>query len=69
MAGSPLPITWKEGARHAGGIVAQEVLSIFGVIVREGMNCLVCDDNSLAIYQLAVTIFAVRLITNGERAA
>jgi hypothetical protein len=57
------------GLFHASGIVAQEVLSPFGVgLSRMGIR-LACNDNPLAIYQLAATILPDAFTKNWERAA
>jgi len=49
--------------------VAQEVLSPFPEGLSRMGSHLVRDDNSLAIYQLAATIFQVASIISWERAA
>jgi hypothetical protein len=54
---------------HQAAIVAQELLGTW----IEGLSRMQCDlganDNPLAIYQLAATIFPESFTTNGERAA
>jgi hypothetical protein len=55
--------------RHEAAIVAQELLGT----LFEGLSRMRCDlganDNPLAIYQLAATIFPESFTTNGEQAA
>lgn len=57
------------GVSHEAGIVAQEVLSPFGVGLSRMGSRLVRDHNSLAIYQLAATIFQTAFTKNWERTA
>jgi len=63
------PIIQVTGVSHAVGILAQELLSPFA----EGLSRMDCrlgrDDNSLAIYQLAATIFSDAIIKIWEQAA